>query len=419
MKRLINFRRGGNAVSVLKHKSEFSGNAFLPQKAIVPISIDGVRTRQVVSYGQYVQEGEIIARALDSNATNVHAPIPGIVGNACAFQTDYGSYFECVPILLEGRFNLLGKHDHNYPWRNTGIIELLHIIESKSLIVTEKPFTPLATKLREAVRLNIRNLQFALFDFDKSCGLEGELLKNFLFEILEGVGIIARILETTTVEIFYTNVITDEVKGKILQIFDFAEVVFTRTQNTYPFYDITKMRTQKSFVVLPSTAIYVYEAIVKDRPFVSSYILLSGRALIKPQLLKVRFGTLIGSLLEECGGVKLGKVSLVINGFLNGVLSESFDTPINKTIKSIKVVPNKAIEKFFTLPCNSCGMCLNVCPMNLNPAILILKIKKNNLTEDDLLQLRACIKCNLCSSCCSSRIPVADIIGRAKEKMEI
>ncbi|MEL3907442.1 MAG: hypothetical protein P1P64_00300 [Treponemataceae bacterium] len=419
MKRLINFRRGGNAVSVLKHNTEFLGNAFLPQKALVPLTIDGVRARQVVSYGQYVREGEIIARAVDMNATNVHAPIPGIVGNACAFKTDYGSYFECLPILLEGQFNLHRKLDSNYPWRNTSLIELLHIIESKSLIVTEKPFASLATKLREAVRLNIRNLQFALFDFDKSCGLEGELLKNFLFEILEGLAIIARILESTTVEIFYTDVIAKGVKEKILQIFDFTEVVFIYAENTYPFYDITKTRAKQNFIVLPSTAIYVYEAIVKNRPFVSSYVLFSGRALIKPQLLKVRFGTLIGSLLEECGGVKFGKVSLVINGFLNGVLSESFDTPINKTIKSITVVPSKVIEKFVTLPCNNCGMCLNVCPMGLDPAILISKIKKNNLTEDDILQLKACIKCNLCSSCCSSRIPVADLIAKAKEKIEI
>ena len=416
MKEIIHFRKNGEAVSVMRTNVPFAGNAFLPKKALVPVAINNIKTVPVVNYGQYVEEGEIIARATDKNATNVRSPIPGIVADACTIQTDFGITMQCLPVFLEGRFNMLGKRESNYTWRNTGAVELLHIIDEKGLLVMDCPFTPLATALKEAVRLNIKRLQFALFDFDLSCGLEHELLKNFLFEILEGVGIIARILGSSCVEIFSTQKLPQKLTEKILQIFDFTEVVFTRAKNNYPFYDITKRYTAPSFTVLPSTAIYVYEAIVKDKPFISSYILFSGKALKKPQLLKVRFGTVIGNLLEECGGLQVSRASLVINGFLNGVASESFDTPTNRMIKSIAVVPTRELEKFFVLPCTHCGRCTAVCPMHLNPELLIAQIRRGDFTDDVLMQLRACLTCNLCSSCCASRIPIASILAKTKEE---
>lgn len=416
MKEIIHFRKKGEAVSVLRTNVPFSGNAFLPKKALVPIAIDRIKAIPVVTYGQYVKEGEIIARAADKNSTNIRSPIPGIIGDVCTFQTGYGSTMQCVSVFLEGRFNMLGKRESNYTWRNTGVVSLLHIIDEKGLIVTKKPFTPLATALREAVRLDVRHLQFTMFDFDESCGLEHEILKNFLFEVLEGVSIVARILECSCVEIFITKKLSKETIEKITQLFDFTEVVFTRVKNTYPFYDLTKRKAEPTFSILPSTAIYVYEAIVKDRPFVGSYILLSGKALKNKQLLKVRFGTIIGNLLEECGGLQVSRASLIINGFLNGAVGENFDTPIHCMMKSITVIPTREIEKFFMHPCAHCGRCANACPMNLDPSLMITKIRQGDFNEEVLMQLRACINCNVCSSCCPSRLPIADIIAKAKEE---
>ena len=129
MKEIIHFRKNGEAVSVLRTNVPFSGNAFLPKKALVPIAIDRIKAIPVVTYGQYVKEGEIIARAADKNSTNIRSPIPGIIGDVCTFQTGYGSTMQCVSVFLEGRFNMLGKRESNYTWRNTGVVSLLHIID--------------------------------------------------------------------------------------------------------------------------------------------------------------------------------------------------------------------------------------------------------------------------------------------------
>lgn len=417
MKEYINFRRENQSISFLKRQVNFSGNAFLPQKAFVPILVNEMQAIPVVTFGQYVEEGQLIARAKDKFATNIHSPIPGIVGDVINFQTDYGDRIGCLPILLEGRFEILGKQVSKYTWRNTSVLELARIIESSGLIITQNPFIPLATKLLEIIRLGLKNMQVALFDFDKSCGLESYLLEYFFFEVMEGFAILAKIIDCKRLEFFYLKNIDTSIKEKIVSLFDFTEVVFTRTKNNYPFYDITTKTKQEAFVVLPSTALYTYEAIVKNRPFVSSYILLTGSAIKTPKLLKARLGTPIGNLIEECGGVTTHPTSIVINGFLEGVLTESFDIPVNKTIKSIAVVPEKMLERVRSFNCNSCGICRAACPMHLNPAMLIQKIKRRDYTKSVLLQLKACIKCKVCSSCCECRIQVSSIITKAKEEL--
>lgn len=416
MKEYIHFRRNGQTVSFFRTPTEFAGNAFLPQKALVPISIDAAKASPVVSYGQYVEEGELLARALDANACDVHSPVPGFVGDLVRFQSDYHSSFECLPVLLEGRFEMLGKRESKYQWRNTSVLELLRLIETKGLIVTTKPFLPLAKLLRSNIRENNKTIQFALFDFDISCGLEAELLRNFFWEVIEGLAIAAKIIDCRRIEFFYLGKLEPSIKEKIQSIVDFCECVFLRTKNNYPFYDLSKQEKDTPLVLLPSTVLYVYEAIVKDRPFISSYILLGGTAVNHPKLLKARIGTPIGNLIEECGGLRTASTTIILNGFLDGVKTKSFDIPINKTIKSITVIPLKHERSFFRLPCNSCACCTAACPMHLNPAQLLRKIQRKDFDEIVLLQLRQCINCGVCSSCCECRIPLARIFAKAKEE---
>lgn len=420
MKELVNFRRNGEAFYVFKKQAEFCGNAFLPKKAFVPISINKAQATPIVNYGQHVQEGELIAKASGTNSTNVYSPVPGVVGSIFAFQTDFGKKFVCLPILLGGRFNVLSKQKIQYPWNKTSGLELLRIIDNKGLIITEKPHMPLATTLRTAMRKNVQCLKFALFDFDKSCGLEGELLKHFFFEVLEGLAIIARILGCNNIQFYYSHNSTKpaDLQEKLIPIFDFVELNFSFVKNNYPFYDeTTNQDNLPALSILPSTAIHVYEAVVKNKPFVGSYILLSGKALKQAKLLKVRFGTSIENLIEECGGITMTPAALIINGYLEGVVSHKFDMPTNKTMKSITVVPSKDIKKSRIFDCDNCGKCIQACPMHLNPAMLIRKIKRNDFDEDVLMQLKTCIKCSICSSCCSCRIPVAKIIKETKERM--
>lgn len=421
MNETIHFRRNGQSLSVFKHKVEFAGNAFLPQRAYVPITVDNLKAYPVVSFGQYVEEGQLLARAQNQHATDIHSPIPGIIGDVYSLQTDYGSQLDCLTISLEGRFNMLGKRQPNYGWQNSTAYELLRIIEDKGLIYTEKPFISLGAKLRSAIKTDVSVLQFALFDFDISCGLEEVLLSHFLLEIIEGLSIIVKILEVKTIQIFYTR-LSAQIKEQISShLMVNSEVVFIKSKNTYPFYDsrqicLDKDGNSKAFILPPSTALYVYEAIVRDRPFVSSYILFSGRGVKEPKLLKAAFGTSIGSLIEECGGIVVHPASFVINGLISGYSTSDFDIPTSKTIKSVSVISTAHLPRFQIHPCSSCGKCINTCPMHLNPQLLLRKIQTNNLDANALFQLSMCTKCNICSACCECRIPIADIISQAKKR---
>lgn len=406
---------------MLKRHYECAGNAFLPAKALVPIALDSNKATPLVTYGQYVEEGEVIARGDGRTMTDVHAPIPGIIGDIRSFDTGYGCRCTCIPIRLAGTFNMLGRRTAQYTWQSTSPVELLHLIAEKALIYTAKPFEPLAFRLRKFMK--VQNgaaviVRLALFDWDPSCAVEGALLKNFFTEVLEGCGIIARILEDQKIEIFHNAHLPAAARENIQSRLNCSEVLFCAVPNRYPLYDYKRKKTDLNdtnyFEVLPSTAVAVYDAVVHDRPLISSYILFSGDALKEPQLLKARLGTPIGSLIEECGGLVTQPAALVINGFFTGYSCHNFDLPIDKTIKSISVVRENRLPKFHVLSCAHCGQCKNTCPQNLDPARMVRAIQKGMIDDDDRLQIAACIECGVCSACCPARIPLCNIIGQYK-----
>ena len=76
----IRFKRGQQQVKYIRLEPQFDGNAFLPQYALVPLAF---RTQTssfpMVSVGDFVNEGQMIARAGNSSSAHVHASVPGVV----------------------------------------------------------------------------------------------------------------------------------------------------------------------------------------------------------------------------------------------------------------------------------------------------------------------------------------------------
>ena len=55
-----------------------------------------------------------------------------------------------------------------------------------------------------------------------------------------------------------------------------------------------------------ATLLAIFEAVVLDKPLIERVLTVAGDPVAQPRNLKVRLGTRLGDLFEECGGLLVG-----------------------------------------------------------------------------------------------------------------
>jgi Na+-transporting NADH:ubiquinone oxidoreductase subunit A len=68
-------------------------------------------------------------------------------------------------------------------------------------------------------------------------------------------------------------------------------------------------------------------------------------------------------------------------------------------------------------PCVSCGMCEDVCPAGILPAVIHKQLYANRLEEAQRLRVDLCVGCGLCSYVCPSKIDLRSELLRAIERL--
>lgn len=79
MMEFIRFKRGQQQAKYIRLDPQFEGNAFLPQYTLVPLaSKTQTSSLPLVSVGDFVNEGQMVARAGNSLSAHVHASVPAL-----------------------------------------------------------------------------------------------------------------------------------------------------------------------------------------------------------------------------------------------------------------------------------------------------------------------------------------------------
>ncbi|HNY21308.1 MAG TPA: 4Fe-4S dicluster domain-containing protein [Treponemataceae bacterium] len=428
MTHIIQFRRSRENIVYESPQLSPSGNAFMPTTAFVPlIQHKGLPARAVVSPGETVREGQLIARGTGPESANVHSPIPGIVREFRRIPLPDGSMGEAACIELAGSFGISGRREERNAWKNIGPSEILRILEDRGIVNTFGETVPLAPQLRSALKAERPAIVLRLFDRDPTCGLDESLARHFTREVLEGTAIIARAISAETVCLIDVGKkwrIPDGIDKE--SIFGKTNVVETWTTGKYPSGNESQVRSQvtarcpelmnrETVYIDPSTAVSAYDSIVRNQPALYRHVLILGPAIGKPAFLKVKIGTSIGDLIEECGGVRTQPSRIIVNGLLTGTAIYDLDTPVTKYTKSFHLMDRESCPDFEVKDCIHCGRCLQVCPVRIDPMRTVTAIRKERVSAGIEESIEKCQGCGCCAIVCPSRIPLHHII-RASSK---
>jgi electron transport complex protein RnfC len=255
-------------------------------------------------------------------------------------------------------------------------------------------------------------------------------------KVLEGIEIVSRILSPQTVLIGIEENKPDAIEalqGEISRRGVDIQVVALKTR--YPQGDEKQLLKALIGREVPSgglpldigavvsnvgTVYAIYEAVALGKPLIERIVTVTGSALKSPANFKVRIGTPVGNLLEECGGFsgKLGKI--VAGGPMMGFALADPDVPVVKGTSGILALSDRESRTVSQTPCIGCGRCMSACPFGLSPTTLYKWIEHREYAEAMSSGLMDCKECGCCAYVCPARIPLVQgmklgkLMGRKK-----
>lgn len=168
------------------------------------------------------------------------------------------------------------------------------------------------------------------------------------------------------------------------------------------------------------TAFAVYQAIIQGIPLTERIITITGKGINHPGNLRVKIGTPIKYLIEQCGGYSQNIQRLIMGGPMMGIALSSDDIAVIKATNCLLGMTNNELaESQSAMPCIRCGDCSTVCPAELLPQQLYWYGRSGQLEQCQDYQLFDCIECGCCDIVCPSHIPLVQSFRSSKGELII
>jgi electron transport complex protein RnfC len=398
-------------------------NAPIPSVSIIPMHQHmGKPAQCTVEIGDELKEGMLIGKADGFFSSNVHSPVPGKVAEIIDIYLHNGVKSRAVVAELEGEFDRSGKARERKDWQGLSQKEVLDKIQEMGIVGMGGATFPAHVKY--FIREGLKARYFVVNGVECEPYLTGDhrLMLEKTKEILEGIRVVEKVLEPEQVLIGIEANKPDA--AQTMQAAIEAEKLDYQVQMLkvrYPQGDEKQLLYALIEREVPSgglpidigavvtnigTIFSIYEAIVLDKPVIERCVTVTGSPIKEPGNLKVRIGTKIRDLIEECGGFTEMPAKIVAGGPMMGFTLADLDIPVTKGTSGIIAFSKREMPAVRQTNCIRCGQCVLACPFGLNPTLTYKLIDHGEYEEALKQNLLDCKECGCCSYVCPSGIPL-------------
>ncbi|HOO83669.1 MAG TPA: SLBB domain-containing protein, partial [Prolixibacteraceae bacterium] len=138
------------------------------------------------------------------------------------------------------------------------------------------------------------------------------------------------------------------------------------------------------------------------------------KSISKPSNFWVRIGTPVNQLIEAAGGLPSDTAKVISGGPMMGKSIGKLEVPVTKGTSGILVLSQTDGHRKAMQNCIRCGRCVSVCPMGLEPYLLMTLSEKSNWDRAEDEKVMDCIECGSCSYTCPANRPLLDYIRFGK-----
>ncbi|MEQ1592805.1 MAG: electron transport complex subunit RsxC [Thiobacillaceae bacterium] len=419
------------------HKAESNTRPIhppiLPARLVISLRQHiGTPAKPIVSVGERVLKGQMIAAAEGIISAAVHASSSGTV-RAIDLQTvphASGLPDLCITIETDGLDQWVTRTPLDYHTLSPS--EVRAQLRDLGLVGLGGAVFPGAVKLEVGTNGTYPTLILNGAECEPWITCDDVLMRHHAAEIMQGLSVMHHLLGSTDILIGIEDNKPEALaamRGAAATLDVPVEVIAVPTR--YPGGGAKQLIKTLTGKEVPSgklstdigiqvfnvgTAFALYRAIFKGEPLISRMVTVSGHVQ-RPQNMEVLIGTPMVALIQSAGE-RDGRTGILMGGPMMGVPMPREDVPVVKATNCVLVKSDALFPSLpSALPCIRCTRCADACPADLQPQELFRFAKSDDFGRAQEYHLFDCIECGCCSYVCPSHIPLVDFYRYAKSEI--
>ena len=399
----------------------------------------GKPAEAVVSVGDEVVEGQLIAKASSFVSANIHSPVCGEVVEIVKRKNAQGATVDYVHIKSNGKQDRFTLPKLTAPTAT----EIVNRVAEAGIVGMGGAGFPTAVKIQPKDPVDSLIINAAECEPYLNC--DNRLMIERANEFVAGVKLLAKAvnvpnvyigIEANKMQAYNTllaldGVIADDKKS--LEARKPGDIVVVLLKKKYPQgaeKTLIKACVNREVPVggLPSavgcivdnvgTAYAVYDAVVNGNTLHKRLMTVSGRGVKTPKNLEVAVGTPLESIVEFCGGLTDDTIKLVSGGPMMGFSLANLDVCTTKTDSGLLALTSKEASTVLPTPCINCGRCAEVCPMRLMPMYIDFYTTCGDTENAVKYGAANCFECGTCAYVCPAKRPIVQSVRLTKMRMK-
>lgn len=403
-----------------------------PKVVYVPIAQHiGIPSEIIVERKEKVIIGQVIAKSGGYVSSNIHSPVAGTVTKLDMIIDSSGYKKQCIVIRTDQ------KNESNFENKEFELIkdinqspqEILQHVSDYGIVGLGGATFPSHVKLNVKEDKKIDCLLINGVECEPYLTADHRLMLEKADEIIVGIQILMFALHIESAIIGIENNKKDAVKVLAKACKHDKRIKVASLQVKYPQgsekqlikailkreVPINGLPMDVGVIVHNVGTIYaIYQAIQHNQPLIERVVTVTGKNIQEASNFWVKIGTPIKDLIEEVGGLPEGTRKIVNGGPMMGKAIKNTDVPITKGTSGILVISKNEASRQEAKNCIRCSECVFVCPMGLEPHLLMNLSEKGLYERASLEDISTCIECGSCSYVCPSHRPLLDYIRFGK-----
>lgn len=404
--------------------------APLPEELVLPLSQHtGAPSEPIVTVGDQVLKGQMIARATATLSVALHAPTSGEIVAIAPRPLPHPSGMDGMAIVLraDGAERWIERTAPR-DWRGRSREEALAAIRDAGIAGLGGAGFPTAVKLAPGAARRVRTLILNGAECEPYITADESLMIERAADVVEGARIIAWLLDAEE-----TLIAIEDDKPRAIAAMRAAadprqEVVTFPAK--YPSGGERQLIRILTGMEVPAgklpvdigvschnvgTAAAVYRALVHAEPLISRIVTVTGGAVTLAGNFEVLLGTPMRVLLDMAGCDHARLSRLLMGGPMMGFAPPDDTLPVIKTTNCVlAATAGELTTEDDEGPCIRCGQCSEVCPSSLLPQQLYWYARAEDHAGLEKHHLFDCIECGACAWACPSDIPLVQYFRASK-----
>jgi electron transport complex protein RnfC len=422
-----------------KHQSTQSPIADGPIAKTLHVPLQqhiGVAAKPCVTVGESVLKGQRIADAQGKFSVPIHAPSSGVVSDISQRSVPHPSGMQglCISIETDGLDQWI-EHTGLADYPTLGKDQLIDYICDRGIAGMGGAGFPTAVKLHLGDDHIVNTLIINAAECEPYITADDLLMRERAEQIISGINVLQFLLEPSHIIIGI-----EDNKPQAIRALEIAtqhckyniDVVSVPTK--YPSGGEKQLIKLLTNIEVPNggipadvgivcqnvgTVYAIHRAVHFGESLISRIVTVTGDGVKKPQNYDTLIGTPFSELLNAAGYIKEKTHRLIVGGPMMGYSIQDDQIPVVKTSNCIIASTRDEMpEQPPSQACIRCGMCEQVCPVQLLPQQLHWFAKGQEYQKAEEHNLFDCIECGACSYVCPSNIPLVQYYRHAKTSIK-